>query len=102
MDYMDWKSAMSSEIFKEFAKNELLKEFTEAKKAEANAPNSEEIIKQFYELEEKINSNPKLLASFRAFKSKIMSDTGYLRKAEATNKGLVEAVMMMDLGEDEE
>ena len=104
MDHMDWKAATDSEIFREFAKNELLKEAKaeeQDKLAKANEPGNEELIRQFYALEEKVNGSPKLLASFRAFKSKIMSDFAYLKKAEASNKLLVEAVMMMDLGEDD-
>jgi hypothetical protein len=105
MDSMDWKAATNSEIFCEYVKNELLKEAKaeeQDKIAKANEPGNEELIRQFYALEEKVNSNPKLLSSFRAYKAKIMSDFAYLKKAEASNKLLVEAVMMMDLGEDDE
>jgi len=104
MSNEDTRAVFNSEIFREFAKNELVKEAKaeeQEKRAKANEPGNEELIRQFYALEEKVNGSPKLLASFRAFKSKIMSDFAYLKKAEASNKLLVEAVMMMDLGEDD-
>lgn len=90
MDDMNWKSAMSSEIFREYVFNEL------AKEASQPSPQTEleNSFKLFQQVEEQIKQSPKAKQAYKILQQKFASDDDYRIK---TNKAFVDAVMMLDL-----
>lgn len=86
----DWSAAMSSEVFREYAQNEL--------KKEAMKPSSENEMeanfKFFKEIEGQINNSPKMKQAYKALQEKFASDEDYRMK---TNPIFVNAVMMLEL-----
>ena len=96
MDDHEWKVVCNSEVFREFAKEELAKE-ERAKMAKASdESNSEALFDEFKQLELRINGNDKVKTAFREFKERLMRDPEFLKKAD---QQLAEIVMMLDLGD---
>jgi len=97
-DDMDWKAAMSSEIFREFAAQELKKRASEkAKEKDLEAAEIEDeldTLEQFASLEFKIKDSPKQLRAFRELQSKFQTDPEYTAK---TDPLFVKAVLMLNL-----
>lgn len=90
MDDMNWKSAMSSEIFREYVQNEL------AKEASQPSPQAEleDSFKLFQQVEAQIKQSPKAKQAYKVLQQKFATDDNYRMK---TNKSFVDAVMMLNL-----
>ena len=93
---MDWKAALSSEIFREYLKaavptmqnKEAAIEPTLSVEEEAKA------LADFEKFQADIKSSPKKLAVFRSLREKIISDDDYRSR---TKKAFVDAVLLLDL-----
>lgn len=99
----DWKAALSSEIFREYLKNELAKEAQETQqkslaKKEAKK-NKKKTLKQFEELSERIKRDPQLKFAFKTLKEKFYTDPEYRAK---TDPNFVNGVMMLFLDDEED
>ena len=94
----DHKALMSSEIFCEYLKNELLKQAAETEQlkvqAEKDEENKLENLERLSDLENKIKSSPKKLAAFKALQYKFATDPDYTAKVK---KSFVDSIMMLDL-----
>jgi hypothetical protein len=88
---MDWKAAMSSEIFREYVKNELIKE-AEAKPEESVC--TDKTLKSFEKLEAHINKTPELKKAFKTLQRKFAADPEYTSKVDPS---FVDGVMMLFL-----
>lgn len=91
VDAQDWKAAISSEVFREYLKNELTKE---AQMANVPSIDSDAIVEQFHNFQAQVNQDPKLLKAFQVLQKKFAQDEVYRNK---TNPIFVEAVMMLEL-----
>jgi hypothetical protein len=91
----DWNAACSSEIFREYVKNELIKE--------ANAPqpaplaSADDALVEFEQFENRVRSDPKLFAAFKALQQKFANDPAYRNK---TDSKFVEGVLLLNLVEE--
>lgn len=95
MSNMDWKAAMSSEIFREYVQNELIKE--------ANTPppapiNEAQVLNELEEFQTKVRNDPYLRKAFRALKEKFASDPSYRSKVDVK---FLQGVMLLDLDSEE-
>lgn len=97
---MDWKAAMDSEVFREYAKNEIYKMQVKAQQVQQqqNVDNDEQeklrTLEQFKALELEVRASPKKLAVFRALQNKFATDPEYTSRVKVS---FVNAVMMLDL-----
>lgn len=97
---MDWKAAMDSEVFREYAKNEIYKMQVKAQETQHQQSIDEgeqeklRTLEQFKEFEQQVRSSPKKLAVFRALQNKFATDSEYTSRVKAS---FVNAVMMLDL-----
>lgn len=92
---MDWKAAMSSEVFREYFQNEVARINREAQnKQQVTEEDELNVLEQFKEFERQIRSSPKKLAVFRALQNKLATDLEYAAKVKTS---FVDAVMMLDL-----
>jgi flagellar motor switch protein FliG len=92
---MDWKAAMSSEVFREYFQNEVARINREAQnKQQVTEEDELNVLEQFKEFERQIRSSPKKLAVFRALQNKLATDLEYAAKVKTS---FVNAVMMLDL-----
>ena len=96
---MDRTAAMSSEIFREYVKNELKREALEKQQKKAEAPNINDVLGDLDEFERRVKSDPKLRVAFKALQEKFATDTSYREKV---NPIFVDGVMLLDLDEDQE
>jgi hypothetical protein len=96
---MDWKAAMSSEIFREFVKNELQKEASEARDSVTIEANKEKVMDGFLEFQDRVQSNPKLKRAFSAWQKRFASDSEYRSKF---NPDFVNGVMALFLDDEDE
>lgn len=98
MTDMNWKAAMDSEVFREYAKSEITRMKVEAEAEQAAKQNDEEdelnVLEQFKEFENQVKSSPKKTAVFKALQGKFATDAEYAAKVK---KSFVDAVMMLDL-----
>lgn len=94
MDDMDWNAASASEIFREYIKNELVKEANIAPKTEIDEG---QILEQFEEFQNYVNSSPKLRVAFRKLQEKFANDPIYRSKV---NPKFADGVMLLNLGEE--
>lgn len=96
MDDMDWKAAMSSEVFREYFKNEAARMNAEITKSSSIDEEEEKsvLLEQFETLEREVRASPKKLATFRVLQKKFASDPDY---AEKCKPEFVSAVMMLNL-----
>lgn len=92
-DY-DFKIAMGSEVFRNFAETILKKEAEEIKIAENMEKNAFE---SFEELQLKINLDEKLRSTFRALKEKFANDPN---STIGVNKNFVEGINLLLIDED--
>ena len=88
---MDWSAAMSSEIFREYVKNETTRMETEKQAQLKTNAEDDNILEEF---ERELRSSPKKLATFRALQKKFAMDPEY---AERCKPEFVTAVMMLNL-----
>jgi hypothetical protein len=93
MNDTDWKAAMSSEIFREYAANETLRAHAEKEAAEQSEI---EAIEAFATFEREVRQSPDKLQAFRVLKEKFRVDAEYKSK---THPLFVEAVMLLNLDE---
>jgi hypothetical protein len=95
MSYMNWKAAMNSEVFREYAQMEIQKMALEQQSGKNNVEEDElNVLEGFKEFEKQVRSSPKKLSIFRALQNKFATDLDYAAKTKAS---FVEAVMMLDL-----
>lgn len=95
MDDMTWRAAMDSEIFRNYAENELQR--IQIEQQVKNASEDEEIIntvESFEKLEREIKASPDKLKVFRALQEKFASDEKY---TASVKKSFVDAVMLLNL-----
>jgi hypothetical protein len=91
MSNMDWKAAMSSEIFREYAQNELVKE---AQVSSLPTINEEQVLGEFEQFQIKVNSDPHLKQAFKQLQIKFANDPLYRNKVDVN---FVKGVMSLDL-----
>jgi NifU-like protein involved in Fe-S cluster formation len=91
MSNMDELALFSSEIFREYAKNEQVKEAQQIRQEEIDKNNS---LKQFSELQKRINASPKLRAHFKKIQAALMENEEYRAKADPK---FVEGVLLLNL-----
>jgi len=89
----DWEAAMSSEIFREYLGNELIKE-AKAKPLLEPIFDNVAIMKDFEEFQNTVRSTPKLLLGFKALQNKFETDIDYRNKVDPK---FAEAVLLLDL-----
>ncbi len=98
VDSMDWRAAMDSEIFREYARTETLKikaeEQAKLEKAEKSVEEDAAVLEQFAEFERQVRTSPKQLEAFRTLQKKFATDPEYTAKVKAS---FVEAVMSLNL-----
>jgi len=80
---------LHSEVFKEYVKNELLKQ-----SQNKNIDDELETLEAFKKFESDIKSDPSKLKVFKILQNKFATDEVYASK---TKKTFVDAVMMLDL-----
>ncbi len=98
MDYMDWKAAMSSEIFREYVKIEMEKERIK-KEAKVEEIDKDAILKQFFEVEKMIISNPQIKTAFKTLRDQLMAHPEYI-ESKKIDKKFAEAIMLFDLDDE--
>lgn len=87
----DWKACVSSEVFREYLKNQVHKEAAQ----ENFLKESEELIlNDFEEFENRVKNNPQLKTAFKKIQEKLSSDPDYRSKVSAR---FIDGVMMLDL-----
>lgn len=95
---MDWKAAMDSEVFREYARSEIAKQMKLAVQQEQQKIDDEDdklnILDKFKEFERQVRSSPKKMAIFKALQDKFATDVDYTSRVK---KSFVDAVMMLDL-----
>ena len=91
---MDWKAAMSSEIFREYCKIELQKEAQAPQVAQVK---EEEVLEDFDKFQNMVNSNPQMKLAFKELKEKFSSDLEY---RDGVDPNFVNGVMLLDLGDE--
>jgi len=93
---MDWKAAISSEIFREYLKTAIpnIKKASEPTEPKLSNEEEKEIYESFHKLQQEIRSSPSKLATFRAIKEKLIHDDEYRAR---TKVAFIDAVMLLDL-----
>jgi len=119
VDEMDWKAAMSSEIFREFVSNELKKEAAQDEEnirlirqhaadqirkeaSDKQALESEVQARalaheQFDAFEKAVKASPAMLAKFKQVKATLLSRPDLIEKVDPT---FIKGIMMMELDND--
>jgi len=92
-DKMDWAAAMSSEIFRNYAQNELLKETRIIKEAVSE----NDVLDNFEGLQKRVNASPKLRGAFKQLQQLFTSNPDYTAKVDPN---FVEGVLLLNV-EDE-
>lgn len=91
----DWSAVMSSEVFREYLKNEERR--LQVAEASPHIDKTEEM-HQLMAIESSINKNPKMLKVFATLKHKFLTDPEYTAKVDPL---FVEGVLMLDLDNQE-
>ena len=90
----DWNAAMSSEIFREFVKGELIKDAN----AKQVAPVDEaEALNEFDEFQHRVRETPHLRRAFKTLQQKFANDPAYRSRVDAK---FAEGVMLLNLEEE--
>ena len=87
----DWSAALSSEVFRIFAENELRKDAEKeeiVKKSEAN------IVDAFEQFQKSVNASPKLRGIFKKLQHDFMTNPDVVSK---TDPKFVEGVLLLDI-----
>lgn len=95
MSKEDWDAATSSEIFREYVKNELVKEAYVVPKPPVDET---QVLEQFEEFQNYVNSSPKLRVAFRKLQEKFANDPVYRSKV---NPKFADGVMLLNLDSEE-
>jgi len=93
MPTMTDQALFSSEIFREYAKTVQLKEAQELQKEELDKENS---IKQFDDLQKRINASPKLREHFKMIQAGLLENEEYRAKADPK---FVEGILLLSFEE---
>jgi len=97
---MDWKAVMSSEVFREYVKNELRKDAqTVESKREMTENEEAQVYSDFIKFQEQVNKDPQLKQAFKLFQEKFANDPEYRSQV---NPSFVDGVMLLDLDEETE
>jgi len=96
-DKMDWAAAMSSEVFRNYAQNELLKEAQEEAQAAAKIISKDSALDNFEGLQRRVNASPKLRGVFKKLQQAFTSNPEYTAKVDPN---FVEGVLLLNV-EDE-
>lgn len=91
MNDTDWKSLMSSEVFREFASSELRKE---ARKEIENETLKKEFMLKFNTLQRKIKLSPELKKSFVKLQKAFLTNDEYRKDVHPL---FVQGVLLLDL-----
>ncbi|HVI41790.1 MAG TPA: hypothetical protein VM577_14150 [Anaerovoracaceae bacterium] len=91
----DWNAAMSSEVFREYTKNELVKE---AYATQPEPVKEEQVMDDFQAFEQKIRETPHLKAAFKQLQTKFANDLAYRNRV---NPKFVEGVLLLNLDSEE-
>lgn len=94
MSDMDHKSLMSSEVFREYAGNELRKDAANKKTVEQIAQDSLDVLNSFDDLQLKINSSKKQKAIFKNLQNLFQTNEKY---AATVDPGFVELVLLLNI-----
>lgn len=86
----DWAAAMSSEVFRNYARNELLKSASEV----PLEISKEDALDNFEGLEKRINASPDLRNQFKKLQRLFTSDPDYTAKVDPK---FVEGILLLDL-----
>lgn len=92
---MDLAALMNSEVMRIYLQNEITKT---AAKENLSTIEEPEVVDGFIDFENKIKQNPKMLFAFQQLQKKFASDQIYV---ESCNPLFVQAVMMLDINEQE-
>jgi len=87
----DWNAAISSEVFREYLKDQLTKKSQQEQKPKDDL---DKVLIDFEELEKKINNDPQMKRAFRALRDKFLIDAEYRQNTKAS---FVEGVMLLNL-----
>ncbi len=88
---------MSSEVFREYLKGELVREAMPQPQIQEPQVDKGEVLEQLSALEAHINSNPKLRTAFAALRKKFVEDPDYTAKVDPI---FVKGVLMLDIEQD--
>lgn len=90
----DWAAVTSSEIFREYLNNELLKE---AKQVAPITLDTKKVLEEFASLEQKIKETPSLKLAFLKLQETFSTNPEYRKKVNAK---FADAVMLLNLGDE--
>lgn len=91
----DWAAAMSSEIFREYLKQEIVKE---AYVMQPEPVDAEQVINDLQEFERKVRETPHLKAAFKQLQNKFANDAAYRNRV---NPKFVQGVLLLNLDSEE-
>lgn len=94
MSDMDFKSLMNSEVFREYAGNELRKEAMNKKTTEQVAQESLDVLNSFEDFQLKVNSSKKQKAAFKHLQNLFQTNEKY---AATVDPGFVELVLLLNI-----
>lgn len=92
-DKMDWAAAMSSEVFRTYAQNELLKET----QITTDSVSASDAMDNFEGLQKRVSASPKLRGAFKKLQQLFTSNPEYTAKVDPN---FVEGVLLLNV-EDE-
>lgn len=94
MDDMTWKSAMNSDIFRSYVQQEQIKAQANIKTAEQIEQENLDIINNFEQFQDKVNSSLKLKYNFQKLQQLFLTNEKY---ASTVDPLFVEAVLLLKL-----
>lgn len=94
MDSTDWKAAISSEVFRNYATAELQKEAANEKTDEEELDIKLQAFEDLDKFQAKVNASPILKAAFKKMQDTFIKDPEYTSKVSPS---FVEGVMMLQL-----
>ena len=94
MDEMDWKSALSSEVFRGYLAAELAKQKANVKTAEQIELENAAAINDFEEFQNKVNASSKLKETFKKLQYLFQTNEKY---AATVNQSFVAGVLLLNI-----
>jgi uracil DNA glycosylase len=91
MDNMDWKAALSSEIFREYAKNEMKRIASEKEKQEKLSSKTAD---DFCQFEKKVNASPILRDKFKKLQNVFINNPEYTKTID---QNFVQGVLLLNI-----
>ncbi len=92
----DNSALLSSEVFRNFASSELMKEKAAIKTAEQLSQEKEAAIDAFNEFQKKVNASAKLKKTFKKLQEQFLTNA---ELAEQTDPAFLEGVLLLDIEE---